>query len=94
LGIHGNDFVKQNEGIVVEMTRKFLEYVKSAQLQAADSENTMNAESENAESEDLEMQMTPDGHPIIPKMVMEKDLRKAKWEKLLQAYLSQHYCDF
>jgi hypothetical protein len=27
LGIHGNDFVKQNEGIVIEMTCKFLEYV-------------------------------------------------------------------
>jgi hypothetical protein len=30
LGIHGNDFVKQNEEIVIEMTCKFLEYVKSA----------------------------------------------------------------
>ena len=72
-----------------EMTRKFLEYVKSARLQAAESENTI-----NAESEELEMRMTPDGHPIIPKMVMEKDLKKAEWKKLLQAYLSQHYCEF
>lgn len=86
LGIHGNDFVKQSEGIVVEMTRKFLEYVKSARLQAGQSENTI-----NAESEDVAIRMTPDGHPIIPKLVMEKQLRKADWERLLRAYLSQHY---
>jgi hypothetical protein len=89
LGINGNDFVQQNEGVVKEMTRKFLEYVKSARLHAAESENTI-----NTKSEDLEMRMTPNGHPIIPKMVMDKDLRKAEWEKLLRAYLSQHYCEF
>jgi hypothetical protein len=88
LGIHGNDFVKQNEGIVIEMTRKFLEYVKSARVQAAESDNTR-----NTESEDIEIRMTPDGHPIIPRLVMEKELRKAEWEKLLRAYLSQHYCE-
>ena len=32
--------------------------------------------------------------PIIPKVVMERDLRKAEWEKLLRAFLSQHYCEF
>jgi hypothetical protein len=90
LGIHGNDFVKQNEEIVIEMTCKFLEYVKSAWVQAAesDSDNTR-----NPESEDIKIRMTPNGHPIIPRLVMEKELRKAEWEKLLWAYLSQNYCE-
>src|ERR1700682_1530570 len=88
LGIRGNDFIKQSQGIVVEMQHKFLEYVKSARVQASQSEN-----SNDAESEDIAIQMTADGHPIIPKVVMEKELRKADWERLLRAYLSQHYCE-
>lgn len=70
------------------MQRKFLEYVKSARVQAVQSENTI-----DAESEDVAIRMTADGHPIIPKVVMEKELRKADWERLLRAYLGQHYCE-
>jgi hypothetical protein len=68
LAIHGNDFVKQNEGVVVEMQCKFLEYVKSTQLQAAQSEDVL-----NADLEEIEIRMTPDGYPIIPKVVMDKE---------------------
>ena len=72
-----------------EMTHKFLDYVKTARLEATDAAN---ANLRAAESERIEIQITPDGYPIIPKLVMEKDLKKAEWEKLLQAFLTQHYC--
>jgi hypothetical protein len=90
LGIPGKSFVRQNEKIVVEMTCKFLDYFKLARLEAAESENT----NTNAESMEVEIQMTDDGYLIIPKVVMERDLRKAEWEKLLWAFLVQHYCEF
>lgn len=72
------------------MTRKFLDYVKSARLEAADSDI---ADRRQAESEPIEIRMTTDGFPIIPKVVMEKELKKAEWEKLLRAFLTQHYCE-
>lgn len=72
------------------MTRKFLDYAKSARLEAADPEI---ADRRNAEPESLEIRMTSDGFPIIPKLVMEKELKKSEWEKLLRAFLSQHYCE-
>lgn len=89
LGIAGQDFIQRNEPVVVEMTRKFLDYVKSARLEATDSENTIRRDTE---SERIEIRMTADGYPIIPKLVMEKELKKAEWEKLLRAFLTQHYC--
>jgi hypothetical protein len=90
LRISGRNFSEQHEGLVVEMTRKFLDYVKSARLEAAD---TNNAEHREAESEPIDIRMTTDGFPIIPKVVMEKELKKAEWEKLLRAFLTQHYCE-
>jgi len=89
LGISGRDFVEQNEAPVIEMTHKFLDYVKTARLEATDAAN---ANLRPAESERLEIRMTPDGYLIIPKLVMEKELKKAEWEKLLRAFLTQHYC--
>lgn len=70
------------------MQRKFLDFSKSARLEAAESDDT------NAESTEVEIRMTDDGFPIIPKVVIERDLRKAEWEKLLRAFLVQHYCEF
>ncbi len=72
------------------MTRKFLDYAKSARLEAAESEN---ADRINAESEPIEIRITTNGFPIIPKLVMEKELKKTEWEKLLRAFLTQHYCE-
>jgi hypothetical protein len=72
LGISGCNFTQQNEALVIEMTWKFLDYTKSARLEAADSEI---ADRRHAESEPIEIQMTSDGFPIIPKLVMEKELR-------------------
>ena len=89
LGISGSDFVDQNQALVTGMTRKFLDYVKSAQLEATDATNS---NSRAAESEWIEIWITPNGYPIIPKLVMEKNLKKAEWEKLLWAFLTQHYC--
>lgn len=68
------------------MTRKYLEYVKSVRVEAE------NAEKRGAESDTIEIRMTSRGYPIIPQIVMERDLRKAEWEKLLRAFLAQHYC--
>jgi len=71
------------------MTRKFLDYIKTARLEATD---TTNANPRDADSKRFEIQMTTDGYPIIPKLVMEKELKKAEWERLLWAFLTQYYC--
>jgi len=88
LQIPGRDFVDQNEALVIDMTRKFLDYVKTARLEATDAAN---ANPREADSERIEIWMTPDGYPIIPKVVMEKELKKGEWERLI-AFLTQHYC--
>ena len=72
------------------MTRKFLDYVKSARLEAADSGNV---DQRHADSDPIDIRMTTDGYPIIPKLVMEKELKKMEWEKMLRAFLTQHYCE-
>ena len=72
------------------MTRKFLDYVKSTRVEAMNSEI---ANRTNADSEQVAIRMTTDGYPIIPKLVMDKELKKTEWEKLLRAYLVQHYCE-
>jgi hypothetical protein len=94
LGIAGNNFAEQNEALVIEMTRKFLDYVKSARLEAADPQIADQRHAEpGPEPEQLEIRMTNDGFPIIPKVVMEKDLKKSEWEALLRGFLTQHYCE-
>ena len=80
LRISGRDFVEQNEALVIDMTRKFLDYIKTARLEATD---TTNANPRDADSKQIEIQMTTDGYSIIPKLVMEKELKKAEWERLL-----------
>jgi hypothetical protein len=92
VGIAGHNFAEGNADLVAEMTRKFLNYAKSARLEAA---NPQLADQRQAgpEPESLEIRMTSDGFPIIPKLVMEKDLRKAEWETVLRAFLTQHYCE-
>ena len=90
LGIAGRNFAEQNEGLVTELTRKFLDYAKSARLEAADPEL---ADRRHAESEPIDIRMTSNGFPIISKLVMDKELKKGEWEKLLRAFLTQHYCE-
>ena len=90
VGISGRNFSEQHPELVTEMTRKFLEYGKSARLEAADPEI---GDQRHAESETIEIRMTRDGFPIIPKLVMDKELKKGEWEKLLRAFLTQHYCE-
>jgi hypothetical protein len=67
LGIAGRNFAEENEALAIEMTRKFLDYAKSARLEAADPQV---ADQRNAEPEADPMQicMTNDGFPIIPKL--------------------------
>lgn len=90
LGIAGRNFSEQHEALVIEMTRKFMDYAKSARLEATNPEI---ADLRRTESEVIEIRMTSDGFPIIPKQVMDKELRKVEWENLLRAFLSQHYCE-
>jgi hypothetical protein len=90
VGIAGRNFSEQHEALVIEMTRKFLEYGKGARLEAADPEIR---DRRHAESEPIEIRMTTDGFPIIPKLVMETELKKIEWETLLRAFLTQHYCE-
>ena len=66
VGIHGRNFSQQNEALVTEMTRKFLDYAKSAQLEAYDGDN---ADRTTAGSENIEIRMTSEGFPIIPELV-------------------------
>ena len=92
LGIAGRNFSEQNEALVTEMTRKFLDYTKSARLEAADPQ-IADQRRADPEADRIEIQMTNDGFPIIPKLVMERDLKKSEWETLLRAFLTQHYCE-
>ena len=71
------------------MTRKFLDYTKSVRLEATEPEV---ADRREAKPERMEIRMTRDGFPIIPKLVMEKEMKKTEWEKLLRPFLTQHYC--
>jgi hypothetical protein len=88
IGISGPNFSEQHDALVIEMTRKFLDYAKSARLEAKDPEI---ADRRHADPESLKIRMTAEGFPIIPKLV-EKELKKSEWEKLLRAFLTQHYC--
>jgi len=72
------------------MTRKFLDYTKSARLEAADPEV---ADRRHADTEPIDIRMTPNGFPIIPNIVMTNELKKGEWEKMLRMYLAQHYCE-
>jgi hypothetical protein len=90
VAIAGHNFSEQHEALVIEMTRKFLEYAKAARMEAAD---PLIADRRHAELETIEVRMTANGFPIIPKIVMEKELKKAEWETLLRAFLTQHYCE-
>ena len=72
--------MNQNEALVIDMTRKFLNYVKAARLEATDAANI---NPRDADSEQIEIRITTDGYPIIPKLVMEKELKKGEWERLL-----------
>jgi hypothetical protein len=90
LRIAGRNFSDRHEGLVIEMTRKFVEYAKAARLEAADPEI---ADRRHAESDPIEIRMGSDGFPLIPKLVMDKELKKSEWETLLRMYLTQHYCE-
>lgn len=75
------------------MTRKFLDYTKSARLEASSDVQLTDPRVTEAEPELMEILMTSDGFPIIPKVVMERELKKSEWETLLRAFFAQHYCE-
>jgi len=75
--------VEQNETLVIEMTCKFLDYIKTARLEATDATNT---NPRDADSEQIEIWMTTDGYLIIPKVVMKKELKKGEWRGCSQRF--------
>ena len=92
LGIAGQNFAEQNEALAIEMTRKFLDYAKSARREAAEPKIADQRHAE-PEADPVEIRMTSDGFPVIPKLVMVRELKKSEWETLLRAFLTQHYCE-
>lgn len=65
------------------MKRLLLDYMKSLRHQ----------EDEPEPEPDLEIKITELGYPVLPNVIMEKDLSKLECEKVLRIYLSQHYCE-
>ena len=77
LGIASHNFAEQNKDLVIQMTRQFLDYAKSACLEAADMQGAEWRQTE-PEAEPLEIHTTNDGFPIIPKFVMDRNLKKSE----------------
>lgn len=102
MGLTGKPFTVKHKDRVTEMTRTFLDYMKSLRLQAPEAINPVpiqnhleaepNAEPDRGRSFDISL--TPQGYPILPTPIMEKELSKATCERLMRAYLTQHYCTF
>jgi hypothetical protein len=44
------------------------------------------------EHTELKIKITALGYPVLPTVIMTKELSKSECERLLWIYLSQHYC--
>ena len=91
MGKGGKQFTQKNEVQVIEMKRLFLDYMKSLRHKAAEPEHD-SAVLDGPEHVNLEIKITALGYPVLPIIIMEKELSKLECEKLLRIYLSQHYC--
>ena len=103
MGLTGNPFTVKHKDRVTEMTRAFLDYMKSLHLQAPEAinpvpvKNNIDSADTDAESDmesSLDIKLTPHGYPILPIVIMDKELSKAMCESLMRAYITQHYCRF
>lgn len=89
MGIYGQDFQENHEGVAVETCRKFMDYVKACRLEAKDQDN----ENRNvADADRIDVRITSSGFPIIPKVVLDKNLKKSQLETIFRGFMSQHYC--
>lgn len=104
MGLTGQRFTVKHKDQVIEMTRAFLDYMKSLRLRAPEAVNPVpqtnvlaepDAEPDlDIEEKSLDIKMTDDGYPILPKAIAKEELSKNDCERLIRAYLSQHYCKF
>jgi hypothetical protein len=91
------------------MTRAFLDYMKSLRLQAPEAINPVPVQNNNLGTEpnpepeadaepdresSWDIKLTDQGYPILPNTIMEKEPSKAVCERLMRAYITQHYCMF
>jgi hypothetical protein len=92
MGKGGKQLTQKNEPQVTEMKRRlFLDYMKSLRhLQARPEPDS--AVGDGSEDTDIDIKITALGYPVLPSIVMKKELSKLECEKLLRIYLSQHYC--
>lgn len=93
-GKGGKRFTQKNEPQVTEMKRLFLDYMKSLRHLDAEPEpdSAVGDGSEHTEHTDPEIKITALGYPVLPNVIMKKELSKVHCEKLLRIYMSQHYC--
>jgi hypothetical protein len=103
VGLTGNPFTVKHKHRVTEMTRAFLDYMKSLRVQAPEAINPVPVETDGVAAEpepdpDPEtlwnLKLTAQGYPILPTTIMEKELSKAVCEKLMRDYITQHYRRF
>jgi hypothetical protein len=104
VGLTGKPFSVKYKDRVTEMTRTFLDYMKSLRLQAPEAINPVpnnhGAESNAEPVPDAEpdtdiscdIKLTAQGFPILPTTIMKKELSKAVCERLMHEYIKQHYC--
>ena len=105
VGLTGKPFTVKHKDRVTEMTRAFLDYMKSLRLQAPEAINPVpndllgaeptpepepNPEPDRDSSWDIKL--TAQGFPILPTSIMKKELSKAVCERLMNEYIKQHYC--
>ena len=95
MGLSGQSFMSKHDDEVSDIMRLLLDFMKDARLRVQrGTEENENIEAESEpEQETVEVKMTPDGFPLLPKDVVEQELNKADSERILRAFLSQHYCE-
>ena len=109
MGLTGKPFTVKHKDRVTEMTRAFLDYMKSLRLQAPEAINPApvqkdrpSAEPESDYRSDAQpkgqiswnLKLTAQGYSILPTAIKENEGSKAGCEKLMRAYITQHYCRF
>jgi hypothetical protein len=93
MGLSGRAFVDRNENQVTEMKRSMLEFMKAARVTLKRrEENDLTEPESGPDNEDPQVKMSAAGFPILPN-ITSKTLSKMAYERLLRAYLSQHYCE-
>jgi hypothetical protein len=90
MGLPGRAFIHQHENQVVELKRHLLDFMKTTRSQL-NSYAEPNPDPEPTEV--LDIKMTENGFPCLPKGMEGKELSKLQCEVLLRDYLSQHYCE-